>query len=102
MKAKPTGSSSPTKKFVPPAGKIYGIQSEQNEIPMSLVMSAPSDPERDYPAYSQHTVGSLPPPRATKSSELYAKKNAAQEPKPTDSFKMKKFSKISAKVVMGK
>mmetsp|Transcript_28448 Transcript_28448/g.56890 ORF Transcript_28448/g.56890 Transcript_28448/m.56890 type:complete len:201 (+) Transcript_28448:111-713(+) len=101
MKAKPTGSSSPTKKFVVPEGVIYGIQSEQNEIPMSLVMSAPSDPERDYPMYSQHTVGKLPPPRATKSSDLYAKKNAPVEPKALDSFKMKKFAKVKAKVVMG-
>ena len=68
---------------------------------MSKVMSAPIEEERDYPIYSQHTSGSLPSPRPTKSSVLYAKHNAQQEPKQQDLFKMKKFKKVKAKVVMG-
>ena len=69
---------------------------------MSLVMSAPDDgPERDYPVYSQHAKGKLPLPRPTKSSKLYAQKNVEVE-NPIDSFKMKKFKSVKAKVQMGK
>ena len=100
MKSKPEVGS-PKKAFVPPPGP-FGIQSEQNEIPMSLVMSAPDDgPERDYPVYSQHAKGKLPLPRPTKSSKLYARKKEETK-NPLDDFKMKKFRNVKSKVVMGK
>lgn len=101
MKTKPEVGS-PKKKLVPPHKGPYGIQSEQNEIPMALVMSAPDDgPERDYPVYSQHAKGKLPLPRPTKSSRLYAQKNEVVT-NPVDSFKMKKFANVKAKVQLGK
>ncbi|GMH60337.1 hypothetical protein TrRE_jg12004 [Triparma retinervis] len=98
MKTKPEVGS-PKKKFIPKVGPLgFGIQSEQNEIPMSLVMSAPDDgPERDYPVFSQHAKGKMPPPRPTKSSQLYAQKNEVVE-NPVDSFKMKKFKNVKSKV----
>ena len=87
-------------------GRPFGIKSEQNETPMSLILSAPDDgPERDYPVYSQQQKGKLPAPRATKSSRLAEgacrAKNVKGEVSKVDAFRMKKFQNVQAKIVMG-
>jgi hypothetical protein len=91
----------------------YGIKSEQNEIPMKLIMSAPDDTERDYPDFSGVTKrGKMPSPKGTKSSYLSARSNkeaadrrAVEErevSKAAPEFKMKRFKNISSKIEMGK
>ena len=104
MKSKPAGQQDDRKEkdsVVYSHGRPFGVASEANQTPMSLILSAPSDPETDYPSFSSQERGKMPLPRPTKSSILNSAANAvknqgATELTAVDSFKMKKFRNVKS------